>query len=105
MKTKLLLIASLLVFSGCAKTLWVERCVPTTEAERKAITEHVEKILAATPRTLSGHDQDWDDAISEAHRQARQTVCPLTYWEYKANGFPEGGGEYTGRWRVAQATK
>jgi hypothetical protein len=100
-----LLLWLVLIFAGCARTEWIERREPTTEAERKAVAEQAEKILAATPRVLSGRDQDWDDAIAEAYRQARQTSVRLTYWEWEGNGFPEGGGTFTGRWRYANNTE
>jgi hypothetical protein len=97
---RFILVLSVLFLTGCADhaPCWVvRRGVPTTEAERKAITEHVEKILAATPRALSGHDQDWDDAIKEAHKQARETLCRVTMWEIVYDGVWRD----TGRWRYA----
>lgn len=81
--------------SGCyPRAYWRESYEPMTDAERKAVAEHAEKILAATPRTLAGDDQDWDDAISEAHNQARRTVCRPVLREYRDY-------EPTGRWRYA----
>jgi hypothetical protein len=82
---------------GCGAS-WTERREPTTDAERKAVAEHVQKILAVTPSTLGGHDQDWDDAIAEAHRQARATLCRPTLWEWDGNN-------YTGRWKYSTEIK
>jgi hypothetical protein len=87
--------------SGCCKPVWVERRIPTTDAERKAVAEQVEHILAATPRTLSGHDQDWDDAIRAAQSSAEDTHVRLTYWERVPYGWPPNW-EYSGRWRYAE---
>ena len=102
---KLLLLAGLLVLalcSGCElRTGWQERIQPTNEAERAAVAEHAERILAATPRQLAGHDQDWDDAIAMAHDQARKIICRPTYWEWKETRFG-GAWEFTGRWRYAE---
>ncbi len=86
-----------LFLSGCLDrpTYWEIQYEPTTETERKAICEHVEKILSATPRELSGVDQDWDDAIAEAHKRARLTICRPTFWEYD----PENYHRRTGRWK------
>lgn len=97
--------ATLLCGCGRPKPSWTERREPTTDAERKAVAEHVERILSATPTTLSGRDQDWDDAIAEAHQQARISLCRPTLWEWQGNGFLEGGGEYTGRWKYAEEAK
>lgn len=85
------------MLTGC-EPRWIERYEPTTQAERVAVLAHAEKILAATPHTLSGHDQDWDDAITEAHRQARRVVCVPTYWEIVETNA-------TGRYRYAQEVK
>ena len=105
MKTSLRLSGLLmlaLLFTGCAPRYgWQERIQPTTDAERKAVAEHAERILAATPRELSGHDQDWDDAIAMAHDQARKILCRPTYWEWKETRFG-GAFEFTGRWRYAE---
>lgn len=79
---RLLMIAGLLLACGCAdKTYWDLKYVPTTEEERAKVAEETEKILAATPSQLSGHDQDWDDAISEAKETAMETWCKPTLWE------------------------
>lgn len=88
--------AALLLQAGCARTEWVERHVPTDDAQRAAIATHVEKILGATPQSLAGHDQDWDDAIAEAHRRATDLYCPSTYWEWDRTS-----ATWTGRWRYA----
>lgn len=104
MKTIILLLAAL-ALSGCAKTIWIERREPTTEAERKAVAEQAALLLASTPRHISGDDQDWDDAIAEAYRQARQTSVRITFWEYQRYAFPDAGGHYTGRWRYAEEAK
>lgn len=93
-------LASVMLLSGCAREpVWVERHVPITDAERAAVAAMIEKILAATPRTLSGHDQDWDDAISEARRTAEATLCKPTYWERAPSAPYSEVWVYTGRWR------
>lgn len=75
---------------------WVMRYEPTTPDERRAVADHVAKILAATPRTLSGHDQDWDDAIKEATKSAKETLCRPTMWECRKYGAPTGKWHYVG---------
>jgi hypothetical protein len=83
--------------AGCEddKMYWSERHEPTTDVERQAVAEQVQKIMAATPRTLSGSDQDWDDAIDAATRSAKATCCRTTLWEHV------GFGNWTGKWRYA----
>lgn len=98
---KLLCLAILIFCSGCAPS-WILKYEPTTDAERKAVAAHVEGILSATPRTLSGHDQDWDDAIMAANRAACQALCRPTLWEYQGD---MNGGQYTGRWKYAEELK
>ena len=93
---KILILPIALLLCGCEPD-WILRNEPTTDAERKAVVEHVERIIGATPKTLSGHDQDWDDAIAEAHRQARKSLCRPTMWEYSQH--------YTGRWKYTTEVK
>ena len=79
---RLLLIAGLMAVCGCGKqTYWDMKHVPTTDSERAKVAEETERILAATPRNLSGHDQDWDDAIQEAKETAMETWCKPTLWK------------------------
>lgn len=98
MKLSVLLLP-LLLLTGCGPDIWYqERNTPTTDAERRAVAEQAEKILAATPRSLSGHDQDWDDAIRQAHDSACRTQCRTTIWEMD-------GYHATGRWYYAAEHK
>jgi len=97
MKAILPLLAILLV--GCERTTWVERHDPTTDVERKAVAEHAERILSATPKSLNGHDQDWDDAIAQAHRDAARYLCRPTLWEWYDGGLFKPGFGLTGRWK------
>ena len=84
---------------GCAdRTFWDLRNVPTTEAERKAVAEMTEAIMRATPTTLAGRDQDWDDAIEMANKKAMETLCQPTLWrriEFQT----------TGEWKYAKEIK
>jgi len=68
--------------------------VPTTPEERAQVAVMEAQLLRNIPGVLSGHDQDWDDAIRAAHDIACKTICEPTLWEY--NGFK---GHYTGKWR------
>jgi hypothetical protein len=99
MKNKIIipLIGALLALSGCkGDTCWMLQREPTTDAERAAVAAHVEKLLAATPQSLAGDDQDWDDAIHAAHRQARESLCRPTLWQFENDGIR---WVPTGRWR------
>lgn len=93
-----------LMLCGCgSRTVWIERYEPTTDAERQAIAQHVECILTPPPTTLSGHDQDWELAIAQAHAEARHSLCRSTYWEWQVDSFLDGGnGRFTGKWRYAE---
>lgn len=100
----ILIVAALAAFSlaGCGrpKPVWRLRQVPTTDTERKAVAEHVEKIMAATPRSLGGNDQDWDDAIAAAQKSALETLCRPSLWELATDSY-FAAWDYTGRWKYA----
>jgi hypothetical protein len=83
-----------LLISGCSPDWIPQRKAETTE-ERKCVAEHEAKILNNVPKTLAGHDQDWDDAIVEAHKIAIDTCCQTRQYEF-SRGFD---GAYTGRMR------
>lgn len=89
MKT-LIAIASLIALSSCSERTERERFIPTTEAERKAVAEHVEKVIQL-PKSLSGDDQDLEDVINAAYEQAHKTLCRPSYWETNE-------GRYSGHW-------
>jgi hypothetical protein len=99
---RLILLPLLALLAGCSPSepYWIERHVPTTLAERQSVAEMTTKILAATPTSLAGHDQDWDDAIEMAQETAAKTLCEPTYWE-RAQRDAGGYWDYTGRWRYA----
>lgn len=98
-----LLLCLLLV--GCGGTSWSERVVPTTDAERRAIAEHVERMLD-TPYVMSGDDQDWEDVVDSTYREATILFVRKTYWEWYGCGmFDSRPSGYTGRWRYADETE
>lgn len=85
--------AFFLLLVSCEKS-WTERRVPTTDAERQAVTAHVEKVLSgAIPANVAGDDQDLERLIYAAHQEARITLCRPTLWE------TDTSGSYTGRWK------
>lgn len=92
----------LLLLSGCGesedKLHWTVRREPMTEAECRAVSDQVVRIMASTPKTLSGHDQDWDDAIKAATASAKETLCRPTLWESR------NYGRLTGKWRYLDET-
>lgn len=72
---------------------------PMTAEERAAVAAMTERILSTTPRQLSGHDQDWDDAVRAAHRAACETHCAPRLFEYR-------GTRRTGQWKaISQEAK
>lgn len=88
---------------GCeGDTFWRLKYVPTTDAEHKAVAEEIARIMASTPHQLSGHDQDWDDAIIEAKKAACEALCQPTMWEWR----DEGGANWqeTGRFKRVMET-
>lgn len=84
-----------MVYDTETAVTWSIYRVPTTDKERTAVAEMVQRIMSATPRTLSGHDQDWDDAIKAATKSATETLCRPTMWESR-------GGVRTGRWKYVE---
>lgn len=52
--------------------------VPTTPEEREQVIMLEAQLLRDIPSVLSGHDQDWDDAIRAAHAVACKTICEPT---------------------------
>lgn len=84
--TAIILLCS--VLSGCSSQWFAEQRPETTE-EREAVAKHELEILSHIPSTLSGHDQDWDDAMATAHKIAVQTHCKHRLYEYY--------GGYTGK--------
>ena len=83
-----------LFFFGCADE-WVPQKKVETPEERKCVISHETEILSHCPKSLNGHDQDWDDAIEAAHKIAIDACCQTRTYEFK-KGF-DGG--YTGRMR------
>lgn len=98
---RIIAIIVLLTLCGCSETVWIERRVPITDEHRKSIVGHVESVTKCLPQSISGDDQDLEYVINAAYDGGTRAICPITYWEYHANGFPEGGGEFTGKWRYA----
>ncbi len=97
-KTLMIMFGMLLlagVLAGCGPQ-WLSKQRPETPEERQAVAKHEIQILSNIPQTLSGNDQDWDDAIAEAHRIAVKTWCKTRLYEF----IPDfNGGEYTGRYK------
>lgn len=85
---------------------WIEHRQPMTDEERCATAAHELAIIAHTPTTLSGNDQDWDDAIKAAHDVAQKTWCKPRLFEWYACGVidPRSSG-YTGRWKEVEQVK
>ena len=99
------LIGFCLLLVGCSNAVWKERSVPTTDAERQAIAQHVERVLD-TPYVMSGDDQDWEDVVDSTYREATILFVRKTYWEwYSAGMFDYKATGYTGRWRYADETE
>lgn len=101
MKRFFIVICSFLLVSCEEQTTWEVRYEPTTEAERQAVAEQVRAIMASTPGTLSGDDQDWDDFIEAATKSAKQTLCRPTIWERRGNRLES----WTGYWKYLSEQK
>lgn len=76
---------------------WHLRYEPTTPEEQKAVAEQVKAIMAGTPMTLSGDDQNWQEAIEAATKSAKESLCKPTLWE--SYSF----GRWTGKWKHLDA--
>ncbi len=94
------MLPALLFLTACSDTYdWHLRRQPMTPEESVAAAQHVQAVLGNVPESLSGFDQDWDDAIAAAHREAKELFCRPTLWEWRSAGFPRTDSSYTGRWR------
>lgn len=101
MSGRLFLLLLVAAITGCGppnEPVWVERCVPTTDQERKLIAEHAEKILSPPPANVQG-DPDWDDVVYAAHDEARKLYCRPTLWERWNGGGWDANWRDTGRWK------
>lgn len=93
---KILLFALLSLCAGCEERItWQSARKPITAEDRRAVADQEARLLSHIPTTLSGHDQDWDDAVTAAHTAAMESCSPVTMWEYS-----DMRG-YTGRWRYS----
>lgn len=102
MKIIILGIAALVLCScedHSQETYWTLEHKPTTPEEHKAVAEQVRAIMAATPSSLAGNDQDWDDAINMATFSANHSICKPTLWERI------GYGRFTGKWKQVEEIK
>jgi hypothetical protein len=98
-------VPALMLLTGCPEmkeprqVTWVERLVPTTDAERKAVQEYAEKIMLSAP------DGTRHLVAKQAHEIACAAVCRPTLWEHSATVLPQGKPLPTGKWRYAEETK
>ena len=77
------------ILVGCGSN-WYIRNLPETDAERKCVADVQLKLIKNTPRSIAGHDQDWDDAIKAAHEVANQTCCKSRLYEFASGGVMTG---------------
>lgn len=98
---KAVLLISFLLLAGCGRPArWEERIIPVTDQDRSNVAAEVKQILSATPQSLAGHDQDWDDAIEAAYRVSVHIWCRPTKWEVApASTSWHSRYDYTGRWK------
>jgi hypothetical protein len=75
-----LILALSLIVPAC--TQWVGDQRPETPEERACVERVQIQILEGTPRSLDGHDQDWDDAIKAANSVACKTCCKVRSYEW-----------------------
>lgn len=70
------LAALAVMLSGCENKTWIkEDGVCITPEEKQKAAEIAKSFFQNTPRSLSGNDQDLDDAISTAAYQSRIMYC------------------------------
>ncbi len=76
----------MLLINGCTESHWSPHRKIETKEERACVMKEERTLLRNVPRTLSGHDQDWDDAIKAAHEAAIDTCCATRLYEWES-GF------------------
>jgi hypothetical protein len=97
--SSVLLCGLILLLCGCENTWHPKRQIETPE-ERRCVVEQEARIMSNVPKTLSGHDQDWDDAIKAAHNVAVESCCKTRQYEYDRAMFSHIF--WTGRMREVQ---
>ncbi len=90
---KLIVLLSLLTLAGCDpnETYWANKTVCLTDAQREKAATLTSTFLAATPKSIGGDDQDWEDAINAAAYRAIDISCPEVSVEYNRNTHRETG--------------
>lgn len=96
-----------LVFCGCILTLlcgcidnspyWRLRYIPTTDEERRAVSEYIAKIIS------SSHSNDPEHLAARLYITGCELYCKPTMWEVSpgAGLMPNA---YTGKWKYVETT-
>ncbi len=95
---KLFLVAIVLSVTGCSSEVYWDtrkRCVTQEQVDKASSL--AKDFLSSTPNTLSGDDQDYDDAVIAAKNTAIEIACPTVLVEYTKThmGYPRE----TGKWK------
>lgn len=85
---KTIAIALLLALTSCRD--WRVQYEPANDAERSAAAEHVQKVMQYFPKSAGGDDQDYDDALRAAHREAAHLFCTPILCERDFSGMETG---------------
>ena len=79
-----ILLSCVLVMAMCgcsSESSWHADRKVETSVERACVLQQERELLGNPPRNMSGHDQDWDDAIKAAHTSALDTCCKTRLYE------------------------
>lgn len=96
MKKLIFSICALMFLCGCSEPYWTLRYIPTTDEERKMVSEYVEKMISSTKC-----NNDLEHFIAKVQAMGCEMYCKPTLWEVcpTVQGYH---WDYTGNWKYIE---